>query len=154
MARDNILSFNLEGLLADKEAAYEFLREYTGLAIADTIRNIRDHYRLTQEDLARILGTTQSAVARLEDEEYRSYSLTTLTKIAEAFGLWPTVTFEPYQAVLNRTLRNVGQTAWQEGIEVGSIEVAAHEFKVPEAEAGSRHSALEPIAVMEHSAAA
>lgn len=104
MARNRPLSFNLRELLADKEAAYEFLREYAGLAIADKIRSLRAEHNLKQADLAQLLGTTQSAVARLEDEDYRKYSLSTLQKIAEVVDLWPTVVFEPYQAVIGRIL--------------------------------------------------
>jgi transcriptional regulator with XRE-family HTH domain len=114
------LSLDLSDLLADKETAYEFLREYTGLGIADDIRRLREDRDLTQSRLAEILGTTQSVVARLEDADYRRYSLTTLQKIAEAFDLWPTIVFEPYQRVIHRAVVNarptiqpsVGSDAW------------------------------------------
>lgn len=103
MARDRAtLSFGLSSLLEDKEAAYEFLREYTGLELADTIRKLRAKNRLTQSQLAEILGTTQSAVARLEDKGYRKYSLATLQRVAEAFDVWPTVILERYERVLAR----------------------------------------------------
>lgn len=110
MARDRALSFNLKELLADKEAAHEFLREYAGLEIADKIRILRESHDLTQADLAETLGTTQSAIARLEDVEYRKYSLATLQRVAEAFNLWPSVVFELYQTVIARILagRDIG----------------------------------------------
>ncbi len=113
MARDQdrtSLSLDLSDLLADKETAYEFLREYTGLEIADNIRRLREDRDLTQARLAETLGTTQSVVARLEDEGYRRYSLTTLQKIAEAFDLWPTIVFEPYQRVIHRAVANTPAT--------------------------------------------
>jgi transcriptional regulator with XRE-family HTH domain len=100
------LSFDLSGLLADKKAAYEFLREYTGLEIADNIRRLREGSGLTQTQLAEALNTTQSVVARLEDEDYRRYSLTTLQKVAEAFDVWPTIVFEPFRGVIHRIVVN------------------------------------------------
>ncbi len=104
MASHKDLSFETKGLLADKEAAYEFLREYGGLEIADRIRRLREEHDLTQADLATALETTQSAVARLEDEDYRRYSLVTLQRVAKIFGLWPSVAFEPYQRAVDRVL--------------------------------------------------
>ncbi len=87
-----------------EEAAYEFLREYAGLEIADKIRSLREAHDLTQADFAVTPGTSQSAVARLEGVDYRKYSLATLQRVAEAFNLWPSVVFEPYQTVIGHIL--------------------------------------------------
>jgi transcriptional regulator with XRE-family HTH domain len=113
------LSLKLSDLLADKETAYEFLHEYTGLEIADNIRRLREDRGLTQARLAETLGTTQSVVARLEDKGYRRYSLTTLQKIAEAFDRWPSIVFEPYQQVIHRAVVNTPVT--QAGVATLSI---------------------------------
>ncbi len=155
MAGDNALSFKLAELLSDKEAAYEFLREYSGLAIADAIRSIRDAHDLTQADLAQMLGTTQSAVARLEDEEYRNYSLSTLTRIAETFNLWPTVKFEQYDVVLSRILSGDLQADQQSSaIEMPYVSNWPVDVYTNETQASSAKSALEPLAAQEQKAAA
>jgi transcriptional regulator with XRE-family HTH domain len=42
---------------------------------------------LTQAELARKIGTTQSVIARFEDAEYTRHSLTMLERIAMACGV-------------------------------------------------------------------
>lgn len=39
---------------------------------------------LTQEQLAELVGTTQSVISRLEDSDYNGHSLSMLSRIAEA----------------------------------------------------------------------
>jgi ribosome-binding protein aMBF1 (putative translation factor) len=52
--------------------------------VARLIYQARTRARLTQAQLAHLIGTTQSVVARLEDAEYRGHSLTMLQRVAEA----------------------------------------------------------------------
>lgn len=52
--------------------------------IARQIREIRAKEGLTQSDLAKLLGTSQSAVARLEDAGYEGNSIEKLQKVAKA----------------------------------------------------------------------
>lgn len=56
------------------------------VAIADLIRELREAKRLTQAQLARKVGTTQSAIARIEDANYTGQKLGTIAKIAAALG--------------------------------------------------------------------
>jgi DNA-binding XRE family transcriptional regulator len=51
-------------------------------AIARQIRDLREKEGLTQKALADLVGTTPSAICRLEDADYRGHSLTMLKKIA------------------------------------------------------------------------
>ena len=55
--------------------------------LALLVREMREDAGLTQEDLARKVGTTQSAIARLEDAEYTAHSLPMLERIAVACGM-------------------------------------------------------------------
>jgi transcriptional regulator with XRE-family HTH domain len=48
---------------------------------------MREDARLTQTELAKKVGTTQSAIARLENAEYTGHSLTMLERIAAACGV-------------------------------------------------------------------
>jgi transcriptional regulator with XRE-family HTH domain len=53
---------------------------------------------LTQTGLARHVGTTASAISRLENAEYTGHSLAMLRRIAEAVGMKVVVRFAPADA--------------------------------------------------------
>ena len=52
--------------------------------IARLLYDMRTEAGLTQEQLAELVGTTQSVISRLEDSDYDGHSLTMLNRIAEA----------------------------------------------------------------------
>src|SRR5262245_14050293 len=52
--------------------------------VAEMILAAREGAGLTQTDLARLVGTTQSVISRLEDADYEGRSLTMLQRIAAA----------------------------------------------------------------------
>lgn len=76
----------------------EFVREYDALeeefAFASAVIGARAHADLTQEELAARMGTSQSAIARLESGRSRP-STTTLAKLAAATGTKLRVSFVP-----------------------------------------------------------
>lgn len=55
--------------------------------LALLVREMRDGAGLTQTELAKRVGTTQSVIARLEDAEYTGHSLSMLERIATACGV-------------------------------------------------------------------
>src|SRR6202021_3278352 len=55
--------------------------------LALLLREMREDAGLTQSELARKIGTTQSAIARLEDAEYAGHSHTKLGRVATACGV-------------------------------------------------------------------
>jgi ribosome-binding protein aMBF1 (putative translation factor) len=59
-------------------------RERENLRIAEQIYELRTSAGLNQKDLARMVGTTQSVISRLEDADYDGHSLTMLERIAHA----------------------------------------------------------------------
>jgi predicted transcriptional regulator len=61
------------------------------IRLAYEIRALREHKGLTQRELAERMGTTQSAIARLEAGNI-SPSLPTLDRLAEALGAEVSVT--------------------------------------------------------------
>lgn len=72
-------------LMADPQFAAEYEKADAEFAVIEALVNARSRANLTQLELARRLGTTQSAIARLEGGRV-SPSLSTLRRYAEATG--------------------------------------------------------------------
>ena len=74
---------------ARKSATYRktFTRTLHQLDLALLVREMRENAGLTQTELAKKVGTTQSVIARLEDAEYTGHSLTMLERIAAVCGV-------------------------------------------------------------------
>ena len=76
----------------------EFVREYEALeeefALAEALIDARSQHSLTQEQVAQRMGTSRTAVARLEGGNGNP-SLSTLRRYAEATGTRLKVSFEP-----------------------------------------------------------
>ncbi len=68
--------------LKDPEFRRAFDEEEIYASLAIQIAKIRQKKRLTQQELAKRLHTTQQTVSRLEDIHNKSYSLETLIKLA------------------------------------------------------------------------
>ncbi len=66
--------------------------------IAQLVYDERHAAELTQRQLAHRVGTTQSVIARLEDDDYEGHSLSMLRRIAAAVGRDLEVFFEPRPA--------------------------------------------------------
>lgn len=75
----------------------KLLKEYEALGpqyeIASRLIELRLEKKLSQSDLARKIGTRQSAIARLESGNYNP-SLKLLEKIAKATGVRLTIQFQ------------------------------------------------------------
>lgn len=74
--------------------AYEALEKE--FALASAVIDARNHAGLTQQALARKMGTTQPVVARLESGRTRP-SMRTLERLAAATGSRLLIRFEPRQ---------------------------------------------------------
>lgn len=59
-------------------------QEYESLRIGELIRNLREEHHLSQEQLAKRLNTTKSAISRLENHA-ESIRLSTLERVARVF---------------------------------------------------------------------
>ena len=72
-----------------KSATYRksFARTLHQIDLALLVREMREDADLTQTELAKRVGTTQSVIARLEDAEYTAHSLAMLERIAIACGV-------------------------------------------------------------------
>jgi transcriptional regulator with XRE-family HTH domain len=73
--------------LKQPEVAAEFEKQIEEFALLDEFLRARSEQGLTQAEVAERIGTTQSAVARMESGRGKhSPSLATLSKYAEALG--------------------------------------------------------------------
>lgn len=70
-------------------------QERENLTIAEQVHDLRTQANLSQKQLAELVGTTQSAISRLEDADYDGHSLTMLRKIAAVLNQRVEVRFVP-----------------------------------------------------------
>jgi len=82
-------------LLEDKDFRQAFEQEYKNLVISEKIAELRHKARLTQDQLARKVHTTKSAISRYESNNYRGYSVGLLQKIASACRADVRISFVP-----------------------------------------------------------
>jgi ribosome-binding protein aMBF1 (putative translation factor) len=68
----------------DPSLQEEFVRAEQAWDIAFQIRDLREQAGLTQKQLAELVGTKQSNIARIEDADYTGYTLKTLEKVTKA----------------------------------------------------------------------
>ncbi len=73
-------------LLEDKNFREEFEQEHKNLIVSEKIAELRHKANLTQDELARKVRTTKSAISRYESNAYKGYSVSLLQKIASACG--------------------------------------------------------------------
>lgn len=83
-----------ERMLANPAVRTEYDALADEFALVDELIRARAHSGLTQEEIARRMGTTQSVVARLESGKSMP-STRTLKKYAEATGTRLVIRFEP-----------------------------------------------------------
>lgn len=80
----------------DKEYREGYMEAAVEQYVAWQIKANRVSRGLSQDDLAKLIGSGQSAISRLEDPEYGRHSIDTLTKLANAFDCALSVKFISY----------------------------------------------------------
>ncbi len=70
----------------DKQKAEAFEAELANADVARKIYDLRTQANLTQGELAKLVGTSTSAISRLEDADYEGHSLAMLRRIAAALN--------------------------------------------------------------------
>ena len=73
--------------IKDPEFKTHYQEEKQALMLAMKIAELRDKKGLSQQELAKLMGTSQQAISRIESGEYEGFTLKTLEKIAEATGM-------------------------------------------------------------------
>ncbi|MCH7690682.1 MAG: helix-turn-helix transcriptional regulator [candidate division Zixibacteria bacterium] len=70
-------------------------QELQNARIAQAIYDLRTSAGLTQEQLAGYIGTSHTAISRLENADYNGHSLSMIRKIAEVFQAKVVIHFVP-----------------------------------------------------------
>src|SRR3990172_8225548 len=73
--------------IKDPEFKAHYEEEKQALILAMKIAELRDQKGLSQQQLAKLMGTSQQAISSIESGEYEGFTLKTLEKIAEAMGM-------------------------------------------------------------------
>ncbi len=73
-------------LMENKSFKAKFDEGYKNFIISEKIAELRHKAHLTQEQLAKKVHTTKSAISRYESNSYNGYSVSLLQKIASACG--------------------------------------------------------------------
>jgi len=85
-AKVRIFRSRLREDLKDPEFKAHYQEERQALKLAMKIAKLREKKGLSQQQMAKLMGTSQQAVSRIESGEYEGFTLKTLEKIAEATG--------------------------------------------------------------------
>jgi DNA-binding XRE family transcriptional regulator len=85
---------------AEKLAELEIIRADD--AVARKIYYLRTKAGLSQRELAKMVGTSASAICRLEDADYEGHSLAMLNRIAEALHRRVEIRFVPLRGAKPR----------------------------------------------------
>ena len=86
----------LEQVTGNDDALKQMVAEETVNAeVARLISEARTSAGLTQAELARLIGSKQPVIARLEDADYEGHSLTMLQRIAHALNQRIEIHFVP-----------------------------------------------------------
>ena len=86
----------------DPEMQRMFEEEVAKREIGTQIYQLREKAGLSQAQLAKRVGTTQSVISRLEDADYEGHSLAMLTRIAAAVEKRVEIRFVPIKRRLQR----------------------------------------------------
>ncbi len=88
----------LDKVTGDDPELRQMIEEETlNAKISRLICDVRQQAGLTQQGLSELVGTTQSAISRLEDADYGGHSLSMLQRIATALNQKVEIRFSPLQ---------------------------------------------------------
>ena len=76
----------LENQLKDADFAARFAEAGEAWDIAFQLAALRKESGLSQKELARLVGTSQQQISRLESPSYEGHSLSMLRRVAEVLG--------------------------------------------------------------------
>jgi len=86
MKRQTNFDKYLEDQLKDPDFAARFAKAGEAWDIALQLAALRKESGLSQKELARLIGTSQQQISRLESPSYEGHSLSMLRRVAEVLG--------------------------------------------------------------------
>ncbi len=96
MPRTNDAEKIIDRITGDDTELREMIAEETvNVRVARLIYDARTVAKLTQQQLADLIGSKQPVIARLEDADYEGHSLSMLDRIAAALGKRLQIHFVP-----------------------------------------------------------
>jgi transcriptional regulator with XRE-family HTH domain len=84
----------------DGEFAEEYAESFLDTSVATQIKVLREDSKMSQKQLGEAIGTTQTAISRIENVNYSARSISTLKKLARAFKVRLHVSFETYGSLI------------------------------------------------------
>jgi transcriptional regulator with XRE-family HTH domain len=100
MSMLSTIRLNLAERLKNRVFRRKYFRTQSQHDVAQQIRELRTKRELRQVDLARDAKMQQSAVSRIEQADYSSWTFTTLLRVADALDARVRVFFEPAEDVI------------------------------------------------------
>ena len=82
-------------IASDADAVQQYEEDLVNAEIARMVYDLRTKAGLSQRDLAKRVGTSASAICRLEDADYDGHSLYLLKRIAQALDRRVEIRFMP-----------------------------------------------------------
>jgi transcriptional regulator with XRE-family HTH domain len=82
--------------LRDPEYSEGYAESFLNSYVATQIKVLREQRKMSQPQVAALIGTSQPGISRIENVNYSSWNIGTLKKLARAFHVRLKVSFEPY----------------------------------------------------------
>jgi transcriptional regulator with XRE-family HTH domain len=90
------LLVNVAPLLAFQIPRYVYADTAVNALVSAQIKALREDRKLSQKELAELVGTKQSGISRLEKADYATWKIETLRKLARAFGVRLRISFDEF----------------------------------------------------------
>lgn len=81
---------------SDEEYAHAYVNDFLNIQLASQIRALREARGWTQLQLADRAGMKQARISALEDSEFEAWTASTLRRLAHAFDLTLSISFETF----------------------------------------------------------
>ena len=80
----------------DEDNRYVYADTVTNAFVSAQIKALKEDRKLSQAELAELIGTQQSGISRLLRLDYSAWQIETLRKLARAFGVRLRISFEEF----------------------------------------------------------
>jgi transcriptional regulator with XRE-family HTH domain len=92
----NELVVGLKQTLKDEDSRYVYAETAVNPLVSAQIKALRVDRKLSQKELADLVGTKQSDISRVEKADYATWKIETLRKFARAFGVRLRISFDEF----------------------------------------------------------